>query len=135
MTDNPFQSPPATPKKGKGVLSGKREDVLKVAKYQKGILICILINFIVFVSNFVLPPMISQFLGLILLATGVVSAVFVFSLAIKTSGTGLGIFLGLLSLIPLIGLLVLLMVNGNATKILKENGIQVGLLGANLSKI
>ena len=35
---------------------------------------------------------------------------------------------------PYIGLIVLLVVNGKATGILKQNGIKVGLLGANLSQ-
>jgi len=40
------------------------------------------------------------------------------------------IVLGVLSLVPLIGLLVLLVVNGKATNILRQNDIKVGLLGA-----
>ena len=54
-----------------------------------------------------------------------------FSLAtVKVYGTGLGIFLGILCLVPLIGLIVLLAVNGKETRVLKQNGIKVGLLGA-----
>lgn len=48
---------------------------------------------------------------------------------------GLGIVLGILTLIPCIGLIVLLVINGKATGVLRENGIGVGLLGANLSKL
>ena len=64
-----------------------------------------------------------------------VGMVFVFLLAIKVYSTGIGVLLGILALIPCIGLLVLLVVNIKATGILKKNGIKVGLLGANLSKI
>ena len=53
----------------------------------------------------------------------------------KTYGSGLGILLGVLCLLPLVGLLVLLAVNGKATRVLKQNGIRVGLLGADLSSI
>ena len=60
---------------------------------------------------------------------------FVFLLATKVYGTGLGILLGLLTFIPCIGLLVLLIVNGKATRVLKENGFKVGLLGANLAEV
>ncbi len=49
-------------------------------------------------------------------------------LAIKVYGTGLGIVPGVLSFVPLIGLIVLLVVNGKATGLLKQNGIKVGLL-------
>jgi hypothetical protein len=38
-------------------------------------------------------------------------------------------------LIPLIGLGVLLVVNGGATEALRESGIKVGFVGADLSKI
>jgi hypothetical protein len=41
--------------------------------------------------------------------------------------------LGVLALIPLVGLIVLLIVNGKATKILREHGVRVGLMGAKLS--
>ena len=70
-----------------------------------------------------------------MLIVGLVGAVFVFMLAIKVYGTRLGIVLGVLSLVPLISLIVLLGVNGNATGILKQNGIKVGLLGANAAAI
>jgi hypothetical protein len=45
-----------------------------------------------------------------------------------------GILLGIGTFIPCVGLLILLMINGKATKILRENGHNVGLLGADLSK-
>jgi len=66
---------------------------------------------------------------------GIVGAVCVFLLAIKVYGTGLGILLGILSLVPCVGLVILLIVNGKATGVLKQNGIKVGFLGANLSSI
>ncbi|MBI83680.1 MAG: hypothetical protein CMJ81_10830 [Planctomycetaceae bacterium] len=55
---------------------------------------------------------------------------FVFSLAIKVFSTGIGILLGLLTLVPYLGLLVLLFINVRATRVLRQNGIQVGLFGA-----
>jgi hypothetical protein len=43
MNENPYQSPLAPlDQPAIGVLSGRREDLQDVAKYQKGILICIL---------------------------------------------------------------------------------------------
>lgn len=80
----------------------------------------------------------------ILVCYGIVaiaSTVFIFLLAIKVYSVVVGILLGLLTLLgsltlfPLIGLIVLLLVNGKATKILRQNGIKVGLLGANLKAI
>ena len=81
------------------------------------------------------PPEIRSIVGAGVLILGVVSAVFIFLLAMKVYGVGLGIVLGLLCFLPLINLLVLLMINGKATTVLKQNGIQVGLLGANTSAI
>ncbi|MBC7967314.1 MAG: hypothetical protein H7Z17_15470 [Fuerstia sp.] len=74
-------------------------------------------------------------LGLGVLLVGLTGAVFAFLLAMKTHGTGQGILLGILCLVPCVGLLVLLIINSKATSVLKANGIKVGLLGADLSSI
>ena len=42
--------------------------------------------------------------------------------------------LGILSLIPCIGILVLLGVNQQATRLLRSNGIKVGFMGANMGQ-
>ena len=134
MDDNPYASPQAyTPVVG--VLSGEREDLRSVAKYQKGILVCILIYLLAIIFQFALPDELRLLLGIGILFVGVAATVFVFLLAVKVYGSGVGILLGILALIPLIGLIVLLVINGKATGILKQNGIKVGLLGADLTKI
>lgn len=51
-------------------------------------------------------------------------------LATRVYGTGAGIVLGVLTLIPCLGLVILLLVNRKATDVLKQHGIGVGLLGA-----
>ncbi len=134
MTENPYQSPVNEPVVV-GVLSGSREDLRSVAVYQKGILICILIYLIMVIVQLAIPEDLRPLLALGVVPLGIVGAVFVFLLAIKVYGTGLGIVLGILSLVPLIGLFVLLVVNGKATRVLRDNGIHVGLLGADLSKV
>jgi hypothetical protein len=134
MEENPYAAPQTyTPVVG--VLSGSREDLRSVAKSQKGILVCILIYIIAVVVRFFLPEDLALILALGVLVVGIVAMVFVFQLAIKVYGTGAGILLGILTLIPIIGLLVLLIINGKATRILKANGIKVGLLGANVEEI
>ncbi len=65
-----------------------------------------------------------------LVAAYIATIVFTFFLAIKVSGVEWGIILGLLSIVPGLGLLISLLVNQRATAILKENGYKVGLLGA-----
>ena len=134
MSENPYQSP-TTESQVIGVLSGQRDDLRSVAQYQKGILVCILIHLIAVICQLTLPAEIRLVLGLGVLLVGLVGTVFVFLLAMKVYGSAVGVLLGILALLPCIGLIVLLAVNGKATRILKQNGIKVGLLGANLSEI
>jgi hypothetical protein len=134
MSDNPYQ-PPSAAAQVVGVKSGSREDLKSVAQFQKGILVCILIYLCAVVFQFALPAELRLFLGLGIRVVGLAGTVFVFLLAIKVYSTGVGILLGILTIIPCVGLIVLLIVNGKATAILKQNGIKVGLLGADLSQI
>lgn len=131
MDENPYRAPladgPAV-----GVLSGRREDVRSVALYQKGILVCILLQLCAGIARFVVPNQIFLFVAAGLLLVGVAGTVFVFLLATKVYGVGLGILLGFGTLIPCAGLIVLLIVNGKATNVLRQNGYTVGLLGAKL---
>jgi len=134
MSENPYESPPIDAEVV-GVRSGNREDLRSVALYQKGILVCILIYLIWIVVRFVVPPELAMILSAGVLVVGIVGTVFVFLLAIKVYSTALGILLGILTLIPCLGLIVLLIVNGKATGVLRQNGIRVGLMGARLSDI
>ena len=134
MSDDPYQSPAAQPQVV-GVKSGNREDLRSVAKYQKGILVCILIYLIAAFGRFAVPAELRFVIGVGVLTVGLVGTVFVFLLAMKVYSTAVGIVLGILTMIPCLGLIVLLIVNGKATAILKQNGIKVGLLGADLSQL
>jgi hypothetical protein len=62
----------------------------------------------------------------------------VFMLATKAYSAGGGIVLGrltlILILIPVIGLIMLLIINAKATGILKARGYTVGFMGASLSQ-
>jgi hypothetical protein len=131
MDENPYRAPlsqgPAV-----GVLSGRREDVRSVALYQKGILVCILLYLCAVLGQFLVPEQLRIFIGLGVLLIGLAGTVFVFLLAIKVYGVGLGILLGVLTFIPCVGLIVLLVVNNKATNVLRQNGYTVGLLGAKL---
>ena len=112
-----------------------REDLRQIAGLQRGIMICILVYLIAVVGQFALPAPMRLLVGLAMLAVGVVAAVFIFMLAIKLYSTGLGVLLGILTLVPIVALIVLLIVNGKATSLLRSHGIRVGLLGANPSEI
>ncbi len=129
--DNPYEAP-ASPVVG--VKSGKVEDLRGVAWYQKGIIACILVQLLFIIGLFTVPEELRPLAQLALIPIGLASTVFLFLLAIKVYGTGIGILLGILTFVPCLGLLLLLMVNGKATRVLRQNGYQVGFLGARLSQ-
>lgn len=137
MSENPYEAPQASsiPAPGVGERSESRDDVRRVAVYQKGVLFCILIYLSAYIGLFLVPPEAAIVPGLILVGVALTSIVFVFLLAMKIYNPVMGIILGIGIIIPVIGLIILLMVSSKATKILRDNGIQVGLLGADLSKI
>ncbi|MFA9479774.1 hypothetical protein ACERK3_15920 [Phycisphaerales bacterium AB-hyl4] len=107
-------------------------DVQTIASRQKSLLVCILIYLLTIVGQFVVPAEVRPLLAVGVLVVGLVAMVFVFLLATKLYGIGIGILLGLLTLIPLVGLIILLAVNARATHTLRRNGIEVGLLGAKM---
>jgi hypothetical protein len=136
--ENPY-APPRAPDHVVGVKSGRREDLRAVAVSQKAILGCILVYFLCIAVQIVLSQyregaQYSFYIAIIALVVVLVGMVSVVRLAIRVYSVTSGIILGIGTLIPCIGLLILLMINGKATKILKENGHRVGFLGADLSK-
>ncbi len=134
MSQNPYQSPAAS-STALGVNSGRREDLRSVAKFQRGIMICILAYVVAFACQFAVPEGLRMVLLAAMFIVSITATVFVFLLAMKVYSTGLGVLLGILTLVPCIGLVVLLIVNAKATKILKQNGVKVGIMGADPSTI
>ncbi|MCL4195006.1 MAG: hypothetical protein KJZ87_24915 [Thermoguttaceae bacterium] len=134
MSDNPYQSPLTEPR-AVGIRSGNPADLRNVARYQKGVLVCILVYILLIVSQFLIPESLRPLLMIGAGAVGIAGTVFVFMLAIAMHSVGVGILLGLLTLLPCIGLITLLVVNGQATNVLRQNGIRVGLLGADMSQL
>jgi energy-coupling factor transporter transmembrane protein EcfT len=148
VSENPFQSP-QTDLQAVGVKSGKQEDVRAVAVNQKGILVCILLQILVPLLILIVfvairqpvltagpkgEPEVNPVFTLVAMVIGLVGLVFVFRLSMRVYSTAVGALLAILTLVPLLGLIVLVMVNGKATKILRQNGHHVGLLGANLAE-
>ncbi len=143
MDENPYQSPLADLRPVVGVLSGQQRDLRAVAIYQKGILICILVYLLTILGQVVAlaaapPPasssLMSSVAAIVSLVAGLGGMIFVFLLSTKVFGIILGILLGILTVVPCVGLLVLLIINGKATGVLRQNGYRVGLMGANLSQ-
>jgi hypothetical protein len=131
--ENPY-APPKTSGRALGINSGRREDLKTVAVAQKSIIICILLYFGVIVARFFVPYQYNLYLLICILVLGLVSTVSVFLLAMKVYSPIQGVLVGVLTMVPCLGLLMLLLVNQRATKILRDNGHPVGLLGADLSR-
>ncbi len=135
---NPYQAP-ATETAVIGINDGSRESLRKVATYQRGLLACIGLQIVFAIANVVLgdslPPLLTLIASLALIAVGLAGTVFIFLLAQNVYSTGIAILLTILGLIPCIGLVILVIVNAKATRILRQNGLKVGFLGADPSTI
>ncbi len=106
------------------------DELRGIASSQKAVLVCLLGYIIALVATFALGGN-GLIAGVVCAVLGITATVFVFLLATKIYEGSAGILLGILTLIPCIGLIALLVVNQKATSILKDNGVGVGLLGAN----
>lgn len=110
---------------------GTRADLRKLAEYQRGIILCILINIGVMIMQLTLPPQQRLFVAIGSLGISVAAMVLMFLLANKVYGLASAILLAILTVVPCAGLIILLLVNQRVTKILTANQIKVGFLGAN----
>jgi hypothetical protein len=118
-------------------------DLRTIAWSQKIIILCILVEVLIFVFravlSFVVPPELALVTGLVLLGlyllVGITATVCVFIMALKVYSPVVGVLLALLTLIPCIGLIVLIIINTTATGIMQQHGIRVGLLGANMADL
>ena len=94
-----------------------KEELLEVAKRQKQLLWMILLS---------LVPLFIPFAGII---TGIISIYFIYKLAQALRSSAAWVYI-ILAFIPLVGFFALLHLNAKATKILRSNGIKIGLMGA-----
>jgi hypothetical protein len=106
-----------------------------IAVRQRAVMFCILGYFGLVVLQFAFPPELRIVLGIAAAAVSITGAVFIFMLALSLYNTGAGIVLGILTLVPILGLIILLIVNGRATTVLRQHGLKVGLMGADLKQI
>ncbi|MEZ0264831.1 MAG: hypothetical protein ACAI43_08895 [Phycisphaerae bacterium] len=111
------------------------KDLRQIAIYQKGVLFAILAYVVAVFLQFGTPGEARVLVAIVALGAVVTGAVFVFMMAIALDGPGWGTVLGILTLIPLVGLIVLLVVNGRATSLLRQHGVPVGLFGAPLDRV
>src|SRR5262249_39655468 len=116
------------------VRRASRRELRQIAMYQKGILFSILAYVLALPIQFVIPDQLRVLLFIYAIIVCVTGSVFVFLLALLLYSVGIGIAFGVLSLIPYVGLVVLLIVNSKATARLRANGHTVGLLGVPLAE-
>jgi hypothetical protein len=121
--------------RGSGRRQLSREALRGIAGSQKGIIVCILISLCLVPAFAIMPEGSQMFLLIVLVPVNIAATVFVFLLATKVYSPAMGVFCGILTLVPCIGLGVLIMINQKAVGILKQNGVRVGFLGANASEI
>jgi hypothetical protein len=133
----PQQFPPGMqpPTLGYATPVPARADLRAIAMRQRGIMYCILGYLVLVAAQFAVPEQLRIIPGLLALVVSVAAAVFVFMLALSVYNTAAGVVLGILTLVPLIGLIILLIINARATKILRQHGIRVGLMGADPRQI
>ncbi|MFA6173397.1 MAG: hypothetical protein WC334_00070 [Kiritimatiellales bacterium] len=96
-----------------------KQELLGVAKYQKNI------------QWLVLAHLIAIFVPYATILTGIVGVYFIYKLASSLRSSCAWLYI-ILSFIPVIGVLALVHFVGKATKVLRENGISVGIMGAKM---
>jgi len=132
-----------TLKKGKG-RGGKTKEIRTIAVSQKYLIICVLIQIVAYIGLIGAtasspkspggPALVATLLfSLMFWVSAIAGMVFACMLANKVYNLAVAIVVVILSLIPCVGLLTLLMVNGKATQILRDKGYHVGFLGTDLS--
>jgi hypothetical protein len=127
--------PPIPPAQLNYALPAAPNNLRVIAIRQRAVMYCLLAYIVLIVVYFVVPVPMKIVPALGILAASVTAAVFVFMLALATYNTATGIILGILTLVPLVGMIVLLAINQKATSILRRNGIKVGLMGADPKQI
>ncbi len=131
---NPYQ-PPSAQLAASGEIRGDRAYLRLVAKYQKGVLLCILGGIVAGVLQLALPGSLRGLATLVQVAISVTSVVFAALLAKTVYNTAAAVVYAIVTFIPCLGLIALLVMNQKATSVLQSGGVKVGLLGADLSKL
>lgn len=125
-----------------GDLAAAREPLRRVARYQRWVLLALLVNIVLTglavpsrLGAVALPPYLASILGWIQLPVGIGMTVAVVLLAKQFWHMALAVICGILVWIPFVSLLTLLVVNQKGTKYLQSYGVRVGLLGTDYRSI
>ena len=112
-----------------------RETLREIALYQKALIAFIIVYLCLIGSQYLLREEDRIYLLISVVPILLSAALLVFLLLTKVANSGLGVALAVLTLVPCVGLIVLVVANIKATSALNENGIRVGFFGASLSDI
>lgn len=114
--------------------SANSPDLLTVAARQRTMLIALLIYCLVIIGTMFIAVVQANESVLLVLA-GLTVVFFGARLCWVLYGRASAILLTVLILIPYVNILLILMISSKTTKMLKEKGFKVGLLGANLKEV
>ena len=145
-SDNPYQSPMAYGTRSEVVPANlspnNPEHLRRVAIYQKGVLFAIgvyllnlFMNILSGIAQVNLPIALTVSIAVLALVAVLVGIVSVGLLAGRMHGAVIGVAMAFVAFIPCVNLIMLFVINHQATQLLKRNGVHVGLLGAQMSNI
>jgi hypothetical protein len=119
-----------------------RAQVVRVAKYQRWVLLSLLANIVVLILTMLISFEVLQVsdaaraaFGYVCMAIATLMIISAFQLSNQFFGDLASIVCALLMWLPGVSLIALVIINQKATAFLKGHGIAVGLLGANPAKI
>jgi hypothetical protein len=110
-------------------------EILVIAKRQKALLYTFLIYLLISGATGVVSADVKPLLQLTALPIIISVVIFTARLCLKLYDKASAIFMIVLSIIPLVNLIILLIANSKATKLIKSKGFRVGLVGANIKEI
>ena len=113
-----------------------KEQIIAIAKNQKFVLIFLLFRIISYLLCGMAGDALGPLFSLLVLVFSILTVIFFVKLMMALRIATIWVVVrAVLSFLPIIGLVVLLVVNSKATKVLKSTGIEIGLLGASKSTI
>lgn len=109
-------------------------DILAVATRQRAMMLTLLAYIAVIIGTMFFP-VVRQNEYLLMIPVILAIVFFTARLCWVVYGKGAAILLTVLSCVPYVSIIIMLLVSSRATKMLKEKGLKVGLLGANIKEV
>ena len=134
MNENPYQ-PPSDPPSPVGEKRVGYDQLKRIAHSQKAIVICVGFVLGAMVGELVVP---SSWQGILRFGLGIsllLGTICLMVQGVRLYGVALGLILAVFALSPYTVLVVLLLLHFKANRVLKQHGIKVGWLGANLCQL